>query len=171
MAIRGRTSGALLAMVVLLTGCGTTEQATPSAHPVAATAYLTLSPVPLMLSVPARLADKAWVAPLTGDYIESLAPSAAVQVQFLTGSEVAPMIANLMWFTDVRYEELMATADAPKGIRMGVQDGFVLFVQPALDMPFDPASQQGKDYGALVERARSFSSYRMSDPTLTLLRK
>lgn len=173
-----RNRGLLTAMLIptlgLLVACAaaptptTSPSPSPSARP--DTALMALSPVPLTLSLPPALAEKAWVAPLTGPYVTSLAPAAAVQLQYLNGTSDEPMIANLMWFTNARYTALMATPDAPKGIELGLQGDHVFFVQPALDMPFDPASTDGKDYGALVERARDFRWYAMSDPSLTLLR-
>lgn len=80
------------------------------------------------------------------------------------------MAGNLLWFPIDRFNQVMATADAPKGIEVGIADGHVLFVQPALDMPFDPASPDGVAYGTLVERVRDFRWYAMSDPARTLLR-
>lgn len=131
---------------------------------------MTLSPVPLMLSVPDALAEYTWVAPLTGPDVTALGPLAAAQLQYRKGTTDEPLIANLLWFTNARYTALMATPNAPKGITLGLQADHVLFLQPALDMPFEPASRDGKRYGALVERARDFRWYAMSDASLTLLR-
>lgn len=162
----------LLPTLVLLAACAAapTPTSSPSPTPSASEALLTLSPVPLTLSVPLALDEQAWVAPLTGDYIDGLGADAAVQVQYRTGNEPEPMAGNLLWFGIERFTALMATEDAPKGIEVGLADGHVLFVQPALDMPFDPASADGKAYGTLVERVRDFRWYAMSDPGLTLLR-
>lgn len=171
---RGRLIATLVPVLALLVGCAAppspTTSPTPSSTESATTSFVTLSPVPLMLTVPAALAERIWVAPLTGPDISALDPAAAVQLQFRRGAADEPMVANLLWFPIARYTQVMASAEAPKGIEIGFQGDHVLFVQPALDMPFDPASQDGADYGTLVERAREFRWYGMSDPSLTLLR-
>lgn len=171
---RGTWMSMLVPTLGLLVACASPPTPTTSPGPTSsatpAVALMTLSPVPLMLSVPDALAEFAWVAPLTGPDIAALGPSAAVQLQYRQGTTDEPMIANLMWFTNARYTALMARPDAPKGITLGLQADHVLFLQPALDMPFEPASQAGKRYGALVERARDFRWYAMSEPSLTLLR-
>ena len=162
----------LLPTLVLVAACAAapTPTSSPSPTPSASEALLTLSPVPLTLTVPLSLDENAWVAPLNGDYVDALAADAAVQVQYRTDGDGEPMAGNLFWFTIDRFTTVMASEEAPKGIEVGLADGHVLFVQPALDMPFDPATSDGKAYGALVERVRDFRWYAMSDPGLTLMR-
>lgn len=168
---RGTLISVLVPALGLLVACASPPPPiTSSAPPSSSTALMTLSPVPFTLSIPAPLAEFAWVAPLTGPDITALGASAAIQVQYRNGTADEPVIANLLWFTNRRYTSLMATPNAPKGIEIGLQGDHVLLVQPALDMPFDPASQDGKRYGALVERARDFRAYAMSDSSLTMLR-
>lgn len=171
---RGKLISLLIPTVGLLVACASAPTPTTSPSPTSTAtplaAIMTLSPVPLTLRVPEALVENIWVAPLTGPDIRLLAPEATIQLQYRNGTTDEPMIANLLWFTNARYAELMASVDAPKGIEMGFQGSHVLFVQPALDMPFDPASKDGKNYGTLVARARDFRWYAMSDPSLTLLR-
>lgn len=131
---------------------------------------IALSPVPVELILGPDEAESAWVAPLTGEYIDALAPEAAAQVQYRDGTETEYMAANVLWFTLERFTALMATPDAPKGIEIGMTDSHVLFVQPALDMPFDPATADAARYSAIVEQARRFTAYRMRDASITLLR-
>lgn len=162
----------LVPILAVMSACAAAPQPTTSPSPTgsAADAVVALSPVPLGLSVPAGLAGDATVGVLAGPYIDTLAPEAAAQVQFRSSSGEPSMVANLLWFGVDSYTALMATADAPKGIELGFQGDHVLFVQPALDMPFDPASQDAVAYGALVERARDFRWYSMLDASLVLLR-
>lgn len=160
-------------LLLLLGACAAPPAATPAPTATSSAttdSLLTLSPVPLMLKVPLSVADSAWIAPLTGAYISQLAPAAAVQVQYRRGVESDAMVANLLWFNVPRFQQLMASAEPPKGITIGYQGDHVLFVQPALDMPFDPQSKRGLAYGALVERARDFRWYTMSDRARTLVR-
>lgn len=160
-------------LFVLLAACATTSPASPSAASDTARVaeeFLTLSPVPLMLRVPSEPGEFAWVGQSHGPDIVSLAPTAAVRLEYRRGAAHDELVANILWFTEERYATVMGSPDAPKGIEIGVQGGHVLFVQPALDMPFDPASQDAAWYGTLVERARDFRWYSMIIPGLTLVR-
>ena len=164
----------LIPALCLLAACSTTSPVVPTETPISTASnspvFMTLSPVPLMLRVNSALSPYAWVGPLTGAYIDALAPDAAVQIQYLRGTADKPMIANLFWFTTARYDELMASTDAPKGSEIGVQGDHVLFVQTALDMPFDPQSKHAKRFAALVDFVVEFPRYSMSDANLRLER-
>lgn len=172
-----RCSTTILAAIIALSlaGCVSAPREpwpTPSSSTTQAEGdvALDLSPVPARLMVPANAEPALAVAGLTGPDITAMAPDAAVQVSFLASDGSKPMVGNVLWFTVGRYTELIASVDAPKGIEVGIASEHVLFVQPALDMPFDPASADGVAYGSLVERVRAFRWYSSADAAAPLLR-
>lgn len=171
---RTRLMLVLIPAICALAACSTTSPAVPTETPTStashAEVFITLSPVPLMLRVNSAVSPFAWVGPLTGAYIDALAPTAAVQIQYMHGTADKPMIANLLWFTDTRYKQVMASTEAPKGTKIGTQGDHVLFVQTALDMPFDPRSKNADRFATLVEFAGQFDRYAMSNADLRLER-
>jgi hypothetical protein len=165
----------LLPVIFGLAACASTPSAsTPAATKAAASSvqvFMTLSPVPLRIRVNSSVSPFMWVGPLTGPYIDALAPTAAVQIHYIYGTPDKPMIANLFWFTASRFDELMMSPDAPKGTTLGTQGDHVLFLQTSLEMPFDPQSKHANRFAEIVGMVSDVARYAMSNSNLTLERR
>lgn len=164
----------LFPAIFVLAACTSTPSpstyATPKTHASAVQEFMTLSPVPLRIQVNSSVSPFMWVGPLTGAYIDALAPTAAVQIHYIYGTSDKPMIANLFWFTVARYNQLMASQNAPKGTELARQGEHVLFVQTSLEMPFDPKSKHANRFAEIVGMVGDFARYAMSNVNLKLAR-
>lgn len=156
--MRMRVRVATVALVLLLAACGGGTGVAPSpATPVPPdTARVALAPVPYDMVLPADLASRLSVGPLTdGSFraeVEAAGATAAVEVSFTTddGTVIGYMTAYL--FPEDAFDAAQVPdAPPPYGVEVIREGGEVLSVWGPLDMPFPTDSADAAAWAALHE--------------------
>ena len=156
--MRIRSSAAALALVAALAACGGGTGVAPSpATPVPPdTARVALAPVPYDMVLPAELAARLSVGPLTDEAfrseVEAAGATAAVAVSYTAedGTVIGYMTAYL--FPEDAFDAAQVPdAPPPYGVEVIREGGDVLSVWGPLDMPFPTDSADAAAWSALHE--------------------
>jgi len=150
--------------VGLLAACGSSPSASPSPTPTAvAMTKFSLLEVPYTISIPTKYAAAVRATPVTGSWIDELAPIAATQLNYAAARGGEYFLGNVFWFDAVQLAKITKPSEPPPGITMATLGDRVLVVAATVEMPFDPASADAKAYGMLSEYLRAAKSYSKFD--------
>ncbi|MFM7718892.1 MAG: hypothetical protein ACKO8G_05300 [Actinomycetota bacterium] len=152
-----RRSAAAATLAVLLAACGGGSEAPAPAG------GLALDPVPYVLTLPADAGVRLSVVPADAAYaaeVEAAGGTAVAEIVFRTDAGESLHFGWVYRFPADAFDLLRRPESPPRyGEELRREDGGVLAWWGPLDMPFDPASADGRDWAALSESLRDPQRY------------